>query len=573
MFVVFEGIDGSGKTTVSNKVAKVLRRRGLEVEHVREGGEFASPLVSRMREFGKDPRNMAMAPLTELLFYVARDGQLLAECIQPALKRGGLVFADRYLYSYEVLSHFGRGLPMPQIRPILDAVADGMWPDMVVLMDIDPFVARARRRLSKLDKRARGGRPETSSRKGLQGAGTQFRLREGYLALAARDPDRWLVVDNSDVLGPDSRLDAIVERVADAIERAWNGTRVAEVIADVRAQAAPAATIKAARPDFESSREAFYRIVEARAARELPVAAYFLAELDDDHAYDLREQWLDEIPDLIAYGLRGLADERSWALRERLADRTPYYVARSIDGLEVAGERADAMRARFVASEPRAVLATLDGNDTPAAWEIRDSLADEYLPEVVASLKRLDSERAWELRTRFEVGTSDPMQMSYLVDSIRGLGDDRAWGIRDRYLDVLPIEVLWSLDGVLDARSWVLRSRYASQAPKIVLRTIDGVDEPRAWALRRVYAPRVNEALDSMVGLDGEVAWAIRSECLDVWPSTAVKSLGPLVQTARGREMVVTALTRYPDNVSLLKHVTRLAEQEVKSRPGLEKVG
>jgi dTMP kinase len=571
MFVVFEGIDGSGKTTVSNKVAKVLRRRGLEVEHVREGGEFASPLVSRMREFGKDPRNMAMAPLTELLFYVARDAQLLAECIQPALKRGGLVFADRYLYSYEVLSHFGRGVPVPQIRSILDAVADGTWPDMVVLMDIDPYVARARRRLSKLDKRAKGGPPETSSRKGLQGTGTQHRLREGYLALAARDPERWLVVDNSDVLGPDSRLEAIVERIANAIERAWHGTRVAEVVADARVPVAPA--IAAPRPDFESSREAFYRMIEARAARELPVAAYFLSELDDDRAYDLREQWLEEVPHPIAYGLRGLADERSWALRELLADSSPYHVVRSVQGLEIEGERADALRARFVDTQPRAVLETLDGIDTTAAWDIRERLADEYLPEVVASLKRLDSERAWSLRTRFEVGTSDPIEMSYLVDSIRGLGDDRAWGIRDRYLDVLPIEVLWSLDGVQDARSWVLRSRYASQAPKIVLRTIDGIDEPRAWALRRVYAPRVNEALDSMLGLDGDVAWAIRAECLDIWPSTVVKSLGPLVQTARGREMVVAALTRYPDNLSLLKHVTRLAEQEVKSQPSLEKVG
>ena len=571
MFVVFEGIDGSGKTTVSNKVAKLLRRRGLEVEHVREGGEFASPLVSRMREFGKDPRNMAMAPLTELLFYVARDAQLLAECIQPALKRGGLVFADRYLYSYEVLSHFGRGVPMPQIRSILDAVADGTWPDMVVLMDIDPAVARARRRLSKLDKRAKGGKPDTSSRKGLQGAGTQHRLRDGYLALAGRDPDRWLVVDNSDLLAPDSRLEAIVERIAGAIERAWQGTRVTEAVAEARVLSMPA--IAAAQPDLEASREAFYRIIEARAERELAVAAYLLSDLRDDRAHDLREEWHQKVPHPIAYGLRGLADERSWALRERLADRSPYHVVRSVQGVEVQGERADELRMRFVATQPRAVLATLDGSDTAVAWDIRDRLADDYLPEVVASLKRLDSARAWSLRTRFEVGTSDPMAMSYLVNSIRGLGDDRAWGIRDRYLDVLPIEVLWSLDGVEDARSWVLRSRYASQAPKIVLRTIDRIDEPRAWALRRVYAPRVKEALDSMQGLDGDVAWAIRADCLDIWPSTAVKSLGPLFQTARGREMIVTALTRFPDNVSLLKHATRLAEQQLKSQPSLEKVG
>ena len=128
MFVVFEGIDGSGKTTVSNRVAKALRARGVAVDHIREGGEFASALVNRMRLFGKDTRNLTMAPLTELLFYVARDAQNLAEQILPALRGGGLVFADRYLYSYEVLSCSGRGLDRAQVRPILDAVAGGVWP-------------------------------------------------------------------------------------------------------------------------------------------------------------------------------------------------------------------------------------------------------------------------------------------------------------------------------------------------------------------------------------------------------------------------------------------------------------
>ena len=103
MFIVFEGIDGSGKTTISNRVAKNLREKGIDVEHVREGGEFASPLVSRMREFGKDPRNMAMDPYTELLLYVARESQLLHECTRPALEKNEVVFADRYLYSYDCL--------------------------------------------------------------------------------------------------------------------------------------------------------------------------------------------------------------------------------------------------------------------------------------------------------------------------------------------------------------------------------------------------------------------------------------------------------------------------------------
>lgn len=571
MFVVFEGIDGSGKTTVSNKVAKVLRRRGLQVQHVREGGEFASPLVTRMREFGKDPRNMAMASLTELLFYVARDAQMLAECIQPALKRGGLVFADRYLYSYEVLSHFGRGVPMSQVRPILDSVADGIWPDMVVLMDVDPFVARARRKVAKLVKRARGGASGGGSRKGLQGIGTQHRLRDGYLAVAARESERWMVVDNSDPLSPESRLDAVVQRIANAIERVWRGERAARVISETHVPQAPA--IAAARIDFEAGREAFYQAIEARAERELRVAAYFLSGLDDDRAHALRERWLDDAPHLIAYGLRGMDDERSWELRERLIDRAPYHVARSLDGRAISAERAEAMLARLVDQEPASVLATLDGNDSDAAWAIRDRLARDHLPDAVASIKRLDGERAWALRSRFEAEVSDSTAMGPLVESVRGLSDERAWAIRDRYLDVLPVQVLWSLVSVLDARSWVLRSRFASQAPKIVLRTIDGLDEPRAWALRRVYAPRVKEALDSMVGLDGEVAWAIRSECVHIWPSTTVKSLGDLAHTARGKEMALAVLGHHPDNISLLKHITRLAERDDRSQAGLEKVG
>ena len=147
MFVVFEGIDGSGKTTISSRVAKRLRAQGVPVEHVREDGEFASPLVRRMREFGKDPRNLALEPMAEVLLYLAREAQTLSELTRPALQRGvDLVFADRYLYSYEVLGCHGRGLPEAPVRAAIDAVAGGLWPDLVVLIDCDPHIARARRR-------------------------------------------------------------------------------------------------------------------------------------------------------------------------------------------------------------------------------------------------------------------------------------------------------------------------------------------------------------------------------------------------------------------------------------------
>ena len=111
MFVVFEGIDGSGKTTISNRVAKTLRERGLTVEHLREEGAFASKVTQGIRDFCRDARNMALSPRAELMLYVAREVQLADEVLRPALERADVVIADRYLYTAEVLAQAGRDLP------------------------------------------------------------------------------------------------------------------------------------------------------------------------------------------------------------------------------------------------------------------------------------------------------------------------------------------------------------------------------------------------------------------------------------------------------------------------------
>src|SRR5688572_33283022 len=118
MFIVFEGIDGSGKTTVSNRAAVALREGGLTVEHVREGGKFSSPVTQAIREFGRDSRNLQLTPEAELLLYVARDVQLLEEATRPALGRADLVIADRFLYSAEVLAQHGRGMPADRVEPL-----------------------------------------------------------------------------------------------------------------------------------------------------------------------------------------------------------------------------------------------------------------------------------------------------------------------------------------------------------------------------------------------------------------------------------------------------------------------
>ena len=186
MLIVFEGIDGSGKTTLSNRVASELRSAGLRVRHVREGGQLASPVSEALRGFTRNPAHLALTPTAELLLYAAREAQLLEEVTRPALAEFEVVITDRFFYTAEVLARWGRGLPEHVVRPVLTACSGGLVPDRVFLMDVDPALARARRRISKILTPKTG----SPSRKGLAGSGLQVRLRSGYLSLAAASPER-----------------------------------------------------------------------------------------------------------------------------------------------------------------------------------------------------------------------------------------------------------------------------------------------------------------------------------------------------------------------------------------------
>lgn len=552
MFVVFEGIDGSGKTTISSRVAKRLRAQGVPVEHVREDGEFASPLVRRMREFGKDPRNLALEPMAEVLLYLAREAQTLSELTRPALQRGvDLVFADRYLYSYEVLGCHGRGLPEAPVRAAIDAVAGGLWPDLVVLIDCDPHIARARRRAAKIEARGAGKGGGGGSRKGLQGVGAYRRLREGYLALAKKDPERWVVVENG---AAGLSLDEVVEKV--------KGTILARK-AGGAATPGPGPTPDPNPTADPSAR--FFGEVERRAEKEPGVAAYLIAGLGHPEAQVWRERLAERAPHVVAYGLRGLGDEGAWRLRERLLAVSPAMVARSVDGLDVVGDRADAMRLALADAHPEPVLSTLDGDDGAVAWSLRERLAERALPHVVSSLKRLGSARAWELRDRYlrqkggEEALADPLAAAPLAASVRGLDSTDAWRVRRLAFDATPIAVLESLVDVSDDESWAWRARWLERAPRVVLRTLARLDDPRAWEMRRQMAPRAKEALDSMAGVDNADAWRLREEHVITWPSTAVKSLGTLVTGPRGRALAERALAAAPHDLSLLKHLTALS--------------
>ena len=560
MFIAFEGIDGSGKTTVSNRVAAALREHGLTVEHARENGWFASRVTQSIRDLCRDARNLALVPRAELLLYVAREVQLAEEVVVPALSRADVVIADRYLYTAEVLARQVRRLPESAIRGVIDDAAAGVWPEMVVLVDVDPSVARGRRKVAKL--LAREQRP--ASRKGLAGSGLGQRLRDGYLALAAADPSRWIVVDNTD-----ADLDEVVRAICDTILKARNQgvkTAVAGAHAARGNGVSPLAGGAPVINNPDAALAAFLRWVDDRTQREPTLAAYVLAGLSGAGIDDRRQLLAARVPRVIARGLRGLSDGVSWRLRRTLVETAPNEVAISLTDQAAEASPAWALRELLAEIAPAEVAASLQGLDDETAWALRELLYDRVPDAVMASLALLDGARAWRWRERWirDRGTLESAVGGYVTAraaarSVTGLDADRAWEIRKAARTAAPVPVIASLLGLSSDRAWRWRERMLGRAPKTVLSTIAGLDEGRAWAMRVAMASNCREAIDSLFGLDHPTAWELRDTCLELWPACVAKSLGVLVCGARGKELLHRALTLFPGNISLLKQAAGVA--------------
>jgi dTMP kinase len=556
LLVVFEGIDGSGKTTVSNRVAEALRAGGLAVTHVRSGGQLASPVAENIRQLARDQRNLALAPFVEFLLYVARETQQLEECILPALAEADVVIADRFVQTAAVMAGPGRGLPVERTVPVLRAAAGHVAPDLTILIDVDPQVARARRRADKL------ARPtvRTSSRKGLSGAGLMQRLRDGYLRVAAEDGQHWIVVDNTS-----ADLDALVADLAAIIAGLRRGEPAPAIPAPIAAIGSATRARPAAPRDPEEARDAFLGWVDVETAREPEVAAHMLGGLAGDGVDDRRRALATVAPAVIAGGLRGLVDPVSHALRDRLRRQHPDAVARSLTGIDEADEPTWTFRAELAAIAPNAVAASLDGYRGALAWRLRARLWPQAPASVVESLLGDDGDEAWRLRDEWLLAMGGPDALDRLdvarsfCHSLRGLGGDPAWTLRERAWAGSPVGALLSLTGLDDDRAWAWRRRHVERAPVPVLRSIAGLDQPAAWELRERMHLTCKEVLDSVVGMAGQPAWELRERLADRWPSTVAKSLGELGFTARGRDLIGELLARYPGNLSLLKHAAAIA--------------
>ena len=185
MFITLEGPDGSGKTAQIQPLADFLSDQGFSVFTAREPG--GTPIGDDIRAILMDMKNAKMQPSTETLLFCAARAQLVREIVQPRLKKGDTVILDRYADSTLAYQGYGHQNDLDLIRSVLKFATGGLKPDLTFLLDIDPEVGLRRRKES----------GEEWNRLDAYQLAYHRRVRQGYLEMAAQEPERWRVVDAS----------------------------------------------------------------------------------------------------------------------------------------------------------------------------------------------------------------------------------------------------------------------------------------------------------------------------------------------------------------------------------------
>lgn len=181
MFISFEGIEASGKSTLMAAVERALRAEGHEVVVTREPG--GTPVGDALRQILLNAQH-AVTPVSELFMMNASRSQLVTEVIRPAIDRGAVVLCDRYMHSSLAYQGYGRGLPLDLVRSACDAATGALMPDLVLLVDISPETSRKRL----------ASRGNSHDRLEREDDAFHRRVREGYLEIA-RHEERVVAID------------------------------------------------------------------------------------------------------------------------------------------------------------------------------------------------------------------------------------------------------------------------------------------------------------------------------------------------------------------------------------------
>jgi dTMP kinase len=179
-FISLEGVDGSGKTTLLKCLQNYLQTSGYGVMTLREPG--GTKISEKIRDILLDVKNEGILPGTEALLYAAARSQVVEELIRPALGRGQIVLADRYLDSTIAYQGYGRGLSIAYLTQLNELCTGGLMPHLTLLLDIDPLQAAQRRERAL---------PDRLEKEGIK---FQQKVRQGYLELARQAPERIKII-------------------------------------------------------------------------------------------------------------------------------------------------------------------------------------------------------------------------------------------------------------------------------------------------------------------------------------------------------------------------------------------
>jgi dTMP kinase len=209
LFVTFEGLDGSGKSTQLRRLKERLEADGFAVTATRQPG--GTRVGDRIRALLLDTRTENVASLAELGLMFSDRAQAIAEVIEPALQAGKIVLCDRFTDSSEAYQGGGRQLGSQVVHDLHAALCGGLQPDLTLLLlpDFDLSLARARRR----NQRAVAATGSDENRFETESSAFYRRVFDKYREIAAREPLRVVVIDS------DGSIDEVHRRVVEVVQR------------------------------------------------------------------------------------------------------------------------------------------------------------------------------------------------------------------------------------------------------------------------------------------------------------------------------------------------------------------
>jgi dTMP kinase len=192
-FITFEGLDGCGKSTQMEKLAAALRANGLPVLVTREPG--GTPTGEKIRQWLLDTGTSGLAPLAELALMFASRAQHIKEVIHPALAEGRILLCDRFTDSTEAYQGGGRKLSSPPVLALHHILCGDLQPELTILMDSDLTLSVERARRRNKSRGPRNGGKHDENRFEQESRAFFERVRNAYLAIAARETQRVVSVD------------------------------------------------------------------------------------------------------------------------------------------------------------------------------------------------------------------------------------------------------------------------------------------------------------------------------------------------------------------------------------------